>query len=173
MYKQLGWISFIVFFIFLFFFVNATPGTQTGNVFAQENNNQIPITKTSNQWSVVIGQPIKSKHTIEKPNSNLFDTYSLNLKNIGKTAASDVRVEIFKHEEQEPQTKMMLFSNEIDLIDSNQGVIINNQFPLSKRSKELEVVVSWEEEPITNKDGNKIKGRTLRQIFVFMPHKNS
>ncbi len=142
----------------------------TGNAFAIKDNKQNPVSMTSNQWSVVISQAIKTDEQTMSKSNNQFNTYSLLLKNVGKTV-SDVRVEVFKNVEQESQTKMELFSKEIDLANNNQGFIINNEFPLSTKSKELEVVISWEEEPITNKDGNKIKGRMLKQTFVFSPNK--
>ncbi len=125
--------------------------------------NELPAEQTSKQWSVQVGEAEQGKDLV-KPQKGKFETYSLEVENIGKDTES-VEVRMFRNE---PNSKTMysLFScpdgndcNGIsESLDKGMSIQFDN-FLLAEKATELEVVIVW-----TKKGG---EGRPLKETFTF------
>ncbi|MED1471231.1 hypothetical protein [Bacillus salipaludis] len=133
--------------------------------------NKLPIKHSSMQWSVEVAEPGHGKE-LAKSKKGKFNTYSLEVHNIGKKVNS---VEVFMYRnEPNSTTKFSLFGcpNGEDCIEGRfeQAISLAKQlnkgkpfrfenFPLADKATELEVEVIW-----TQKGQ---EGRPLKETFTF------
>ncbi|AND41492.1 hypothetical protein [Cytobacillus oceanisediminis] len=156
----LGASSFLLFSFFL------TPI----NTYALTFDN-LPIKQTSKQWEVRIGEAGQGKGMV-KPVKGKFQTYSLEVENIGKDVFS-VEINLFRNEPNS-KTKFSLHScphgwdcnndnyeRAISLartLNTNGNFFRHSNFLLAEKATELEVEIVWTQ----GKDG-----RRLKETFTF------
>ncbi|WP_243549733.1 hypothetical protein [Priestia megaterium] len=106
--------------------------------------NQLPNTQSSDQWTVEIDK-VKSNdpHAI-KSKKGVYKTYSLAIKSI-KNDASDVRIELFRDEENSTSKYGIVHSERETLNRDDKEPFYFANFPLSEKAKKLEVVITWKE----------------------------
>ncbi|CEH31167.1 Uncharacterized protein BN1090_A2_03637 [Aneurinibacillus migulanus] len=128
-----------------------------------------PVTKNTEQWSIRIGEARLDAPDMIKSKPGVFDVYSLEIKNNGHTL-HNVTVEVYR-DEPNSLTKFGLFSNPIGTIKQGQSILLHKNFPLSVKAKEVEVIVSWQDESKLARDGKtKLEGRKYKQSFIFKPN---
>ncbi|PFK34053.1 hypothetical protein COI93_17905 [Bacillus cereus] len=132
------------------------------------NPNKLPVSQKSEQWNVQIGES-KMKNNSFDSKKGVYDSYSLDVKNIGKEAYN-VTVEVYRNEPK-VQKKYELFTMKKDhIINGTESIncFQHTNFPISVKSKELEVLVTWQEKPYTVlKDGKQIEARKYKETFIF------
>ncbi len=129
----------------------------------------LPITQKTEQWSVQVREA-KSVKGLARPKKGVYHVYSLEVKNIGKEAAT-VDVQLYRNDP-DSITRFSLFGcpneNGINQIEEaktlaqslNDGSPLRfNHFMLANKASELEVVIIW-----TQKGQ---EGRHLKQSFTF------
>ncbi|TPF16798.1 MULTISPECIES: hypothetical protein [Priestia] len=106
--------------------------------------NQLPNTQSSDQWTVEIDK-VKSNdpHAI-KSKKGVYQTYSMAIKSI-KNDASDVRIELFRDEENSTSKYGIVHSERETLNRDDKEPFYFANFPLSEKAKKLEVVITWKE----------------------------
>ncbi|WP_243494989.1 hypothetical protein [Priestia aryabhattai] len=106
--------------------------------------NQLPNTQKSDQWTVEIDK-VKSNdpHAI-KSKKDIYQTYSMAIKSI-KNDASDVRIELFRDEENSTSKYGIVHSERETLNRDDKEPFYFANFPLSEKAKKLEVVITWKE----------------------------
>ncbi|MED5245850.1 hypothetical protein [Priestia sp. LL-8] len=106
--------------------------------------NQLPNTQSSDQWTVEIDK-VKSNdpHAI-KSKKGVYQTYSMAIKII-KNDASDVRIELFRDEENSTSKYGIVHSERETLNRDDKEAFYFANFPLSEKAKKLEVVITWKE----------------------------
>ncbi|MDQ0878807.1 hypothetical protein QFZ77_007466 [Paenibacillus sp. V4I3] len=146
----------LVFFCLSFNLVN--------NVEAQKLKVPDPYIKSTEQWSVQIGNPILDEKDMAKPKSDIANMYSLVITNTGETL-NNVIVEAYRNDPNSP-TKYGLFSNPLGIVEHGKVAFQHKNFPVSVKADQVEIVISWEDSP-TTKNGIKIQGRKYKQTFAF------
>lgn len=117
----------------------------------------LPKSQASKQWSVQVGEAEHTQDSV-KPKKGEYDTYSFNVKNIGKNVDS-VTVQAFRNEPNS-KTKYALVggaTEEVWLKQTGQEYKFS-VIPLWVKATELEIVVTWKEKGIN---------RAVRETFVF------
>jgi hypothetical protein len=117
----------------------------------------LPKTQTSKQWLVDVGEAELDKTSL-RPKKGVYNLYSFKVKNIGKNV-DFVTVQAFR-DEPNTNTKFALFSenkHSVRIEKKGQDFVFA-VFPLSVKARELDIVVTWQE--------NGIK-RDLKETFVF------
>jgi len=119
----------------------------------------LPISQSSQQWKVEIGNPDIKKPNVKKERLK-FNEYSLDIKNIGE---KDIEVERFEVYRDEPntRTKSELFTMEGDEYNPLEAVHHQN-LPVALTAKRLEVVITWSKKGI-----EKNMDRQYQETFVF------
>jgi hypothetical protein len=148
-------------------------GMTMESAYATDNHQlfDIPASKTSEQWSVTLGEPILDGPNMA-PKPNVADMYSITIKNNGEKAYN-VRGEAYRNEPNS-QTKLQLALHTLTPSwENGNEMTIHKNLPISVKANELEVVVYWESEEDQNNivQGKKV-ARTWKQSFVFKPNKN-
>ncbi|MED3971689.1 hypothetical protein P4658_28995 [Priestia megaterium] len=107
--------------------------------------NQLPNTQKSDQWTVEIDKVKFNDSKAIKSKKGVYQMYSMAIKNT-KNNASDVRIELFRDEENS-NIKYGIVNSERETLnrDDKEPFYFAN-FPLSEKAKELEVVITWKEE---------------------------
>ncbi|WP_394542852.1 hypothetical protein [Priestia aryabhattai] len=105
---------------------------------------QLPATQKSDQWSVEIDKVKNSQPDDMKPKKGVYQTYALTIQNT-KNDASDVKVELFRDEEN-TTTKYGIVKTDRETLSKNDEHPFHfANFPLAEKAKELEVVITWKE----------------------------
>lgn len=84
-----------------------------------------------------------------------------------------MKIRLYLHYRNEPNslTKFGLFSNPLGIVKQGQSMLLHKNFPLSVKAKEVEIIVSWQDESKTARDGKtKLEGRKYKQSFIFKPN---
>lgn len=128
----------------------------------------LPKKQTTKQWSVQLGEPEQGKG-LAKPEKGKFNTYSLEVNNIGNDVSS-IEVNMFRNEPNS-KTKFSLFScPSLEGEDCNQRATslakqLNDgnplrykNFLLNEKATELEVEILW------TQNSNR---RLLKETFIF------
>ncbi len=119
--------------------------------------NQLPNTQKSEQWTVEIDK-VKYNHSQDiKSKKGVYQTYSLTIKN-NRNDASDVRIELFRGEENSNIKYGIVNSERETLNRDDENPFHFANFPLAEKAKELEVVITWKE---------KDSGRNYQERFIF------
>ncbi|MEC1583830.1 hypothetical protein P9D80_00430 [Bacillus spizizenii] len=157
--KKVLFFLYVILFVFAFVQLKAHALTFT----------VLPITQKTEQWSVEVSEA-KNVKDFASPKKGKYNVYSLEVKNIGKEAAT-VDVQLYRNDP-DSITRFSLFGcpdencvNQIEdaktLAESlNDGTPLKfKHFMLSDKASELEVVIIW-----TQKGQ---EGRRLKQTFKF------
>lgn len=136
----------------------------TAHAFSPES---LPVIQSSDRWEVKIDSPDDQKHPdMIKSQKGVYNTYSLKLKDLQKDVYN-LKVEVYR-DEPNSKTKYELFTNNNPLFKSGQEIQLHANFPISVKAEELEVTITWQEEPhITLKNGQKADARRYKQVFKF------
>ncbi|PUB08212.1 hypothetical protein [Paenisporosarcina sp. OV554] len=111
---------------------------------------KLPLSVSSEQWSVVIGEPEN-----DKSKAGVYNVYSMEVKNIGDENINLVSVEAYRDEPKSP-TEFELFTFTADL--NMQPYFQHTNFPISVEASKLKVTITW-----TGKSDN----RKYRETFIF------
>lgn len=119
----------------------------------------LPISQSSQQWKVKIGNPDIKKPNVKKERLK-FNEYSLDIENIGQ---KDIVVESFEVYRDEPNTKTKyeLFTMKGDEYKPLEAVHHQN-LPVALTAKRLEVIITWSKKGI-----EKNMDRQYQETFVF------
>lgn len=136
----------------------------TANAFSPDS---MPVIQSSDQWEVQIDSPDDQKHPdMAKAKKGVYNTYSLKLKDL-KKEVYNVKVEAYR-DEPNSKTKYELFTVDNSVFKSGKAIQLHTNFPISVNAEELEVTITWQEEPyITLKNGQKADSRRYKQVFKF------
>jgi hypothetical protein len=127
---------------------------------------KVPVTKSTEQWSVTMGEAILDEPGMLKSKRGIFDVYSVVVKNNGGTLHS-VTVDVYRNEPNS-STQFGLFSNSSETSRSGERLLLHQNFPISFKANGIEVVVSWQDLSTIAKDGKtKLAGRKYKQSFTF------
>ena len=99
-----------------------------------------------------------------KPKPGIANMYSLVIKNTGETL-HNITIEGYRNDPESP-TKFGLFSTLVGTVSSGNEAFSHTNFPVSVKSNHVEIVISWQDNPITSK-GHTIDGRKYKQTFTF------
>lgn len=125
--------------------------------------NSLPISKSSNQWSVKIDQADQdqvNEPELTKAKKGVFNVYSLDISNIGDRSINNVRIEAYRNEPHS-KTYYELFTHEGDILIKDGSSYHHANFPISVKAKVFKVDITWEK---TIK-GNQI--RHFKETFIF------
>ncbi|WP_394578541.1 hypothetical protein [Cytobacillus firmus] len=139
-----------------------------GTIVSAESNQlfDVPITKQSEQWKVELGE-VKYDNEITRPQKGKNEMYGLKVTNVGKKDLKNVKIDFYRGDPDSmtkyglhtPSERQAVFKKGMDFSFSN--------LPISLKATELEVVISWQDDPSTHADGQVVKGREYKQTFTF------
>ncbi|MFE4524497.1 hypothetical protein ACFRCQ_20675 [Cytobacillus firmus] len=139
-----------------------------GTIVSAESNQlfEVPIIKQSDQWNVELGEA-KYGDNMARPQKGVNEMYSLKIINIGKENLKNVKIDFYRGDPNSmtkyglhtPSERQAVFKKGMDFSFSN--------LPISLKATELEVVISWQDDPSTHADGKVVKGREYKQTFTF------
>jgi len=125
--------------------------------------NSLPLTKSSDQWSIKINQADLDKVNepkLTKAKKGVFNVYSLDISNIGDRNINNVRIEAFR-DEPNSKTYYELFTNEGDILVKEGSSYHHSNFPISVKAKILKIDITWE------KTINENQRRHFKETFIF------
>ncbi|XRG80015.1 hypothetical protein V5E38_06815 [Rossellomorea sp. GAMAL-10_SWC] len=123
----------------------------------------LPISKSSNQWSIKIDQADQdtvNNPKLTKAKKGVFNVYSLDISNIGERNINNVKIEAYRNEPHS-KTYYELFTQEGDILIKDGSSYHHANFPISVKAKVFKVYITWEKT---------IKGKQIRhfkETFVF------
>ncbi|MFH7830045.1 hypothetical protein [Bacillus luti] len=120
----------------------------------------LPIASKSKQWYIEIDKSHNIKKQTVQPKQDVYDTYSLLVKNIGNDV-SNVAVEILNNT---PTLKPTTSNINISKSHTNFDYIV---FPLDFNSHNFKVVITWEEKNFSYNGHPVNEGKRVKQTFVF------
>ncbi|WP_156576108.1 hypothetical protein [Bacillus luti] len=120
----------------------------------------LPIASKSKQWYIEIDKSHNIKKQTVQPKQDVYDTYSLLVKNIGNDV-SNVAVEILNNT---PTLKPTTSNINISKSHTNFDYIV---FPLDFNSHNFKVVITWEEKNFSYNGHPVNEGKRMKQTFVF------
>jgi hypothetical protein len=139
-----------------------------GTIVSAESNQlfEVPIIKQSDQWKVELAEA-KYGDNMARPQKGVNEMYSLKIINIGKENLKNVKIDFYRGDPNSmtkyglhtPSERQAVFKKGMDFSFSN--------LPISLKATELEVVISWQDDPSTHADGKVVKGREYKQTFTF------
>ncbi|MBT2688347.1 hypothetical protein J7I93_09150 [Bacillus sp. ISL-47] len=119
---------------------------------------KLPVKMSSKQWSLQIGRPDNMNPELNRSkNPNIFNFFSMDLKNIGDKNIKLVRIEAYR-DDPDVESDIELFT--IENIESITPSFHHHNFPLLNGAK-LKVIVTW---TIDNKGQNE---RKFQDRFIF------
>jgi|GEM_PF-3461204 len=145
---------------FLMIFATITLSIFSSNSACALSLNQLPTAKNSDHWKVTFDKPDINDEKLKK---DVFNVYSLDIKNIGDKVY-DPQIEVYRDE---PNTRTMywLFTSGVSPLKQD---FHHQNMPVSSNAKNIEIVITWREQPyekMTN--GEKYSARKYKQTFVF------
>ncbi|MEI4832158.1 hypothetical protein WAX78_22495 [Bacillus sp. FJAT-53711] len=138
----------------------------SSNILAKASSfSDLPISKSSERWYLKINKS-DDEPRLSKPKPGLVNTYSLDVKNMGKNAYN-LDVDIYSNFNDSKTLRANMDAPETERTVPNNEFHFSN-FPVSVKAKGITVIITWEEElPKTFSDGKTIKARKYKEIFVF------
>jgi hypothetical protein len=121
---------------------------------------KVPISKETEQWKVEL-----LESSDDKGEKGKYEVYSLLVTNKGGKAYN-VYVGAFRTESGTNRMYGLAPQMESDLMEKGQNFRFTN-FPVKAETDKLEFVISWEDEPITLRDGSKADGRRYKETITF------
>jgi hypothetical protein len=103
---------------------------------------QLPITKSSENWSVKIGKSNSPNENENKPRAGVFDKYSMTIDKKGNKDIKDLRIEAVR-DEPEKNTMSRLWEVEGKLLLGGGTPFHFDSFPISVKARKLEVIITW------------------------------
>lgn len=126
---------------------------------------KVPNIKQSDQWKVEL-DGVKYYSEMDRPEKGKFEMYSLKITNIGKDL-KNVSFDSFR-DEPNTQTKFGLSISDEEHEVFKHGMEFNfSNFPISVKSNELQIEISWHDDPVTLTNGKKVQGREYKETFSF------
>lgn len=123
---------------------------------------KLPSTESSKHWKVVIA---KGDHEDPKLNKSdkpdLYNVYSMDIKNIGDENVKLVTVEAYR-DEPNSSKEYELFTTDYREDKPFEPSFHHHNFPLYTKATELKVIVTW-----TDKSDKSKYQRKFREEFVF------
>ena len=127
----------------------------------------LPVSQHSKQWKINIDEVKQKDKDMLQPKKGAFHTYHFSVQNIGKNEVYNVQVEVFRNEPNK-ETKYELFSSKEGRIASGKIGFEHANFPVSTKSDEVDVTITWQEHPFrAMRNGQKVEGRKFKEHFVF------
>lgn len=126
----------------------------------------VPATKETEQWKVELLRPSNDKNLAQGEKGH-HEVYSLLVTN-KEGKVHNVFVGAFRNEKSTSKMYGLAPQMKSDKIEKGQTLRFTN-FPVKAGTDILEFVITWEDEPITLKDGKKAPGRTYKESIVFQP----
>lgn len=121
---------------------------------------KLPISQSSDHWRVTVEEPVLDG---VQPPKGVADLYKVNVTNIGENVY-DATVEVYQDD---PVTQKRSLLGIYDM-PKTQNFFEYQNFPISVKSKVMEIVVTWREKPSgLMEDGQKNSAQKLRQTFSF------
>ncbi|WP_439019948.1 hypothetical protein [Bacillus thuringiensis] len=124
----------------------------------------LPIASKSKQWYIEIDKSYNSNKQEVQPKQDVYDTYSLLVKNIGNDV-SNVAVEILDNTPTSKATfNPTTLNNKVSKSHTSFDYIV---FPLDFNSHNFKVVITWEEKNFSYNGHPVNEGKRMKQTFVF------
>ena len=111
-------------------------------------------------------EPSKDKHLAQREKGK-YEVYSLLVTNQSKKAYN-VNIGAFRNEPSNKKMFGLAPQVENEIMNAGQTFSFTN-FLVKEKTEELECVVTWEDEPVTLKNGKKASGRKYKESIVFTP----
>lgn len=127
---------------------------------------KVPTAKETEQWRVELLEPSKDKHFAQSEKGK-YEVYSLSVTNQGNKAYN-VNIGAFRNEPSNKKMFGLAPQVENEIMNTGQTFSFTN-FLVKEKTEELECVVTWEEGPVTLKNGKKASGRKYKETIVFTP----
>lgn len=124
----------------------------------------LPIASKSKQWYIEIDKSHNANKQAVQPKQDVYDTYSLLVKNIGNDV-SNVAVEILDNTPTSKATfNSTALNNNVSKSDTSFDYIV---FPLDFNSHNFKVVITWEEKNFSYNGHPVNESKKMKQTFVF------
>ncbi|WP_338749286.1 hypothetical protein [Bacillus sp. FJAT-52991] len=123
---------------------------------------KVPAIEETEQWKIELLEPSNDKGEVGK-----FEVYSLLVTNKGKKAYN-ASLEVYRNEAGTNKMFGLAPQMKDDLVETNQFFSFSN-FPVKVETEKLEIVLTWEDEPVQLKDGYKSSGRKYKETVIFTP----
>ncbi|MGJ7912338.1 hypothetical protein [Neobacillus sp. LXY-1] len=121
----------------------------------------LPSKESSKQWEVIVGKADSDDTKLNKSTKpDLYNVYSLNIKNIGDKDIKMVKVEAYR-DEPNSTTQYELFTVDYEH-NSLEKPFHHQNFPLYTKATQLKVIVTW-----TKKSDKNDYPRKYSEQFVF------
>lgn len=125
----------------------------------------VPITKKSDQWKVELGT-VEYNDKMAKPQKGVNEMYSLKVTNIGEDL-KNVKIDFYRGDPNSITKYGLHTPSERQDVLKKGGDYNFSNLPISLKATELEVVITWQDDPTTHIDGKVVKGREYKQTFTF------
>ena len=127
---------------------------------------KVPVSNESQQWKIELLEPSKDE-SFAQGEKGKYEVYSLLMTNKGKEVYN-VEVEAFRNEPSEQKMYGLDPRFEKQQMQTGDTFRFRN-FAVKAGTEKLELVITWEDEPITLKDGKKAPGRNYKETILFTP----
>ncbi len=121
---------------------------------------KVPAIKETGQWTIELLPPVKDKGEAGK-----FEVYSLLVTNKGKKAYN-ASVEVYRDEAGTNKMFGLAPQMKDKLVETNQFFNFEN-FPVKTETEKLEIILTWEDEPVKLENGYKSSGRKYKETVIF------
>ncbi|MGG2092620.1 hypothetical protein AB1283_07860 [Bacillus sp. S13(2024)] len=138
----------------------------SSNILAKASSfSNLPISKSSDRWYLKVNKA-DNEPRLSKSKSGAVNTYSLDVKNLGKNAYN-LDVDIYSNFNDSKILRANMDAPETERTVPNNECHFSN-FPVSVKAKGITVIITWQEElPKTLSNGKTIQARKYKEIFVF------
>ncbi|MCP1123380.1 hypothetical protein NKR74_08565 [Bacillus sp. 3103sda1] len=138
----------------------------SSNILAKASSfSNLPISKSSERWYLKIDKADDDPR-LSKPKLGVVNTYSLDVKNLGKDVYN-LDVDIYSNFNDSKTLRANMDAPETERTVPNNECHFSN-FPVSVKAKGITVIITWQEDlPKTSSNGETIKARKYKEIFVF------
>ncbi|WP_121612853.1 hypothetical protein [Mesobacillus foraminis] len=124
----------------------------------------VPALKETDIWKVELKAPSREKN-LAQGQKRKYDLYSLLVTNKGKKVYN-VHVQSFRS--QPGTSKMFGLAPEMQrnlMVKGDDFKFLN--FPVKAQSEALEFIITWEDKPMTLRNGTKAPGKKYKESFIF------
>lgn len=122
---------------------------------------KVPIVENKDEWKVQLLE-YSSERGLAQPIKGENELYTLKVENTGSKPAYNTHIRVFNQEKD--SDKFIGLAPQMFGKKMNQGEsFVFQNFPIKTGITNLEILIIWEEEPITMTDGHKANGRTFME----------
>ncbi|MFS0881258.1 hypothetical protein CHH83_12175 [Bacillus sp. 7586-K] len=126
---------------------------------------KVPETKETDHWKIELLEPSKNE-ALAQAKKGKYEVYSLLVTNKGNEVYN-VEVEAFRNGEND--NKMYGLAPQFEHPHMQAGDTLQfSNFPVKTKTEKVEFVITWEDTPITLKDGTKVFGRKFKETISFL-----